>query len=499
MSIPGLGAEVAETASGVTSVTVPQYSEWRFEVPFKMQLKLKIVQGLGEIFGTELPDKVELTFLGVKYALYTPTGCTLEYKTTSTVNAMTNEDDELVEYISDETAMNEYTNLHFALESFRQEVGDYNLVNSALKLDLNSNFNNIAKLPTPTKVKSGPKVLILGSVSSGKSSLAKLLVSYAVKMNSTPILVNLNPKDGVFSLPGSLTATPISDSLDLDSYNGYGSSTTSGSTFHNPKQPIVKNFGMTNFEDNIDFFNYQISKLGVAVLSRLQQDILVNNSGIIIDTPPLNMKHFNIIENIISDFEVDNLIIIGNEKLSIDLKKKFKHKIDSNQLNIIKISKSSGVVERDEAFLTRSQEACIKEYFNGTSKSRLSPFKTEINLLDLVIYKTALTTDINSILSFLPSGDSYENDENKLESNPLDKYYQLLTSPNSSNLDNSIVAISQLIQNNHQPRDVLNSSILGYVHISKTDNERKKLKILLPFPVAFPRNVLFSTSIGYIE
>ena len=57
----------------------------------------------------------------------------------------------------------------------------------------------------------GPRVLIIGSKSSGKTSILKTLVSYANKMNNTPILINLQPRDGVFALPGSLTATPISD------------------------------------------------------------------------------------------------------------------------------------------------------------------------------------------------------------------------------------------------------------------------------------------------
>lgn len=489
MSIPGLGVEVSledtTVSKTVNQVVVPQGSEWRFEVPFKLILKLKVVKGVGEIFGTELPNNIEQSFLGVKYALYAPLdeGCVVEYTTAANpANSMTNEDDELVEYLSDETSMKEYINLHFGLESLRQEATDNNILN-------------------PGNLKTGPKVLIIGNDFSGKSSLAKILCSYAVKMNSTPVLVNLNPRDGVFSLPGSLTATPISDSLDLESYNGYGSSTTSGSLFHNPKQPIVKNFGMLDFEKNIDHFNFQISKLGVTVLSRLEEDINIRNGGIIIDTPQLNMKHFNIIENIISDFEVNILLVVGNEKLSIDLKKKFKHKLESNQLNILKVPRSGGVVEWDESYIIRAHEACIKEYFNGTLKSRLSPFKTEIDLRDLTIYKTALTADVNSVLSFLLSGDSYDNDgeESKLESNPIEKYYSLLTDPNSSNLDNSIVAISHLPQTNHQPKDILNSSVLGYVHISRVDNEKKKIKILLPFPGAFPRNVLLSTSIGFIE
>lgn len=40
---------------------------------------------------------------------------------------------------------------------------------------------------------------------------------------------------------------------------------------------------------------------------------------------------------------------------------------------------------------------------------------------------------------------------------------------------------------------------MGYVHVSKFDDDKKRLKILLPFPGAFPKNVLISTNIGYSE
>jgi len=491
MSIPGLGVDVnvgmedVSSAKPAVRVTIPQGSEWRFEVPFKSILNIKVVEGVGEIFGTELPNNVDLQFSGAKYAVYAPldAGCVLEYTTyANPTNTMTSEDDELVEYISEETAMNNYINLHLALDSMRQEAGDNNILN-------------------PGSLKVGPKVLIIGNKSCGKSTLAKILVSYAVKTDNVPILVNLNPRDGVFSLPGSLTATPISDRLDVESVNGYGFSTTSGSLFHNPKQPIVKNYGFTEIQQNVEHYKYQISKLGVAVLSRMEEDLSIRNAGFIIDTPSLGIKDFNVIENIVSDFEVNVIVVMGNERLSIDLKKKFKHKLESSQLNILKVRTSGGVVELDEGFIRRTQEATIKEYFNGTLKARLSPFKTEIDSRDLVIYKTVLASDINSTLSFLPAGDSYEVDTttDKLESNILDKYYSLLAEPSSSNLDNSIVAISHLPQNSKQPKDLLNSSILGYVHVSKVDEEKGKLKILLPFPGAFPRNVLLATNIGFTE
>lgn len=475
----------SETGSkGLVEVAIPEGSEWRIEVPHKTILKFKVTEGVAEIFGTELPINVELQISGTKTMVYAPIsgGAKLVYETFKNKTVMSNESEEIVEYLSNDSVMANYINLHLVVEAMRQQVSDNNILN-------------------PTELQLGPRVLIVGNGNSGKTSLAKLLSAYAIKLDSTPVLVNLNPRDGVFSLPGSLTATPISDSLDVELANGWGFTTTSGSLFHNPKQPIVKNYGFVDVNENLDLYKYQVSKLGVTVLSRLEEDIACRNGGVIIDTPALGIKDFTVIENIVSDFEVNLIVVLGNERLMIDLKKRFKHK---SALQIVKVPKSEGLVEVDEAFIRRTQEESIKEYFNGNYKTRLSPFKTDIDVNDHTIYKCVLSLDVNSALSFLPAGDSYtvaedEGDDKDKAEDELNKYYTLLSEPSSSNLDNSILAITQLPLTHKLGRELLNTSILGYVHVSKFDDAKGKIKVLLPFPGGFPRNMLISTNIGFNE
>ena len=74
-------------------------------------------------------------------------------------------------YVAGETPMTSYVNLHFTLEKFRQLAEDAQ-----------------AK---------GPRVLILGSEDAGKTSLAKILVGYAVRQGRSPVLVGLDPKQVV--------------------------------------------------------------------------------------------------------------------------------------------------------------------------------------------------------------------------------------------------------------------------------------------------------------
>ncbi|KAG5418119.1 CLP1 [Candida metapsilosis] len=467
MSIPGLGAGTTYE-DGLKTVSIPQGSEWRIEIPMKQILKFKVTEGILEINGTELPNNVELQLTGTKCSIYSPKQeSKLEYNLVQNHDMSMYEDDDFTEYVSSETNMDSVLNLHMYIESRRQVAADHNVSNEEPML--------------------GPRVMVLGGKHSGKSTLVKTLVSYAVKMNHCPILVNLNPQDGVFALPGSISATAINDSLDVESCNGYGlTTTTTGGGLS--KQPIVKNYGFTSVKENLDLFKYQISQLGITVVSRLEQDPQCRDSGIIVDTPPLGIKDYPVIESIISDFRIDLVVVLGNEKLTIDLKKKLSHK---SNLQIVKLNKSPGVVEVSDKFIRMSQEATIKEYFNGNYKTRLSPFKTDIDATGLQIYK-AVKDSVS--LSFLPAGDDFERED---EDNDLSKYYSAID-PSASNVDNSIIVVTHL-QSTNPGKDLLNSSVLGYIHVSKFDDEKKKLKVLLPFPGVFPRNVLISTDIGYNE
>lgn len=71
----------------------------------------------------------------------------------------------------------------------------------------------------------------------------------------------------------------------------------------------------------------------------------------------------------------------------------------------------------------------------------------------------------------------FERDENSKEEDEDDKelakYYKIFDEPNSSNLDNSIIAITHLSNNDKKiGRDLLNTSVMGYVHVSKFDDDK---------------------------
>jgi len=154
--------------------------------------------------------------------------------------------------------MVEYANVHFALETMRQEA--------------------------KAAGKDGPRVLILGPENAGKTSLAKILTSYATKAGRQPIVVNLDPAEGMLSVPGTLTATAFRTMIDIE--EGWGSSPISGPSPIPVKLPLVYFYPMQNpLDADGSVYKPILSRLALSVMGRMAEDDDARESGIIVDTP----------------------------------------------------------------------------------------------------------------------------------------------------------------------------------------------------------------------
>lgn len=163
-----------------------------------------------------------------------------------------------VEYMAEETPMVEYANVHFALEGMREEA--------------------------KAAGRDGPRVLILGPEDAGKTSLAKILTGYALKMGRQPLVANLDPSEGMLSVPGALTATAFRTMVDVE--QGWGSSPMSGPSPVPVKLPLVYFYGLPNPLDG-DGVLYKsiITRLALAVTGRMAEDEESREAGVIIDAP----------------------------------------------------------------------------------------------------------------------------------------------------------------------------------------------------------------------
>jgi polyribonucleotide 5'-hydroxyl-kinase len=89
-------------------------------------------------------------------------------------------------------------------------------------------------------------------------------------MGERVTVVNMNPKEGLLSLPGTLTASTFSTILDVE--DGWGSSPTTGPSGVPVKLPLVYYLGLENPEQNTKLYKKIVSRMALAVNSRLQED-----------------------------------------------------------------------------------------------------------------------------------------------------------------------------------------------------------------------------------
>jgi polyribonucleotide 5'-hydroxyl-kinase len=207
----------------------------------------KLVSGTAEIFGTEIVTEQTYTFVGTKAAIFTYHGATISVRGSAAVS-----------YVAEDTPMMSYANLHFTLEKLRQQSED--------------------------SQSQGPRILLLGSEDAGKTSLTKILTGYAVRQGRKPIVIGLDPKQvtppstrlltriiqSMLSVPGTLTAACISTTLDVE--EGFGSSTIQGYAQIPTKVPLVYYYGHQSPMENLTLYKKLVSRLALAVTSRLDED-----------------------------------------------------------------------------------------------------------------------------------------------------------------------------------------------------------------------------------
>ena len=146
-------------------------SELRCEVSETEPLYLRLVEGSAELHGIEIPLDKEFAFIDDNFAVFTWYGCVIE--TTGGKSL----------YTSDSTPMVSYVNTHIQLEAMRDVA-----------------------LGTQ---QDGPSVLIVGPPDSGKSTMARILLAYAARLDRHPVFVDLDAGQSSIGIPGCIGAMPV--------------------------------------------------------------------------------------------------------------------------------------------------------------------------------------------------------------------------------------------------------------------------------------------------
>lgn len=130
----------------------------------------------------------------------------------------------------------------------------------------------------------GPRVLVMGEKSTGKTTLVKTLTSYATRQGYQPLVLNMDPEEGMLSLPGTLSAAVFATIMDVEATDGWGGTPTSGPSSVPVKLPLVYYFGKRSPKEQPEFYKELTSRMAGTASGRLSEDADVRRSGVIIDT-----------------------------------------------------------------------------------------------------------------------------------------------------------------------------------------------------------------------
>ncbi|KAG0252138.1 Cleavage polyadenylation factor subunit clp1 [Actinomortierella ambigua] len=445
-------------------------SELRLEIDFNTKVRVRLLSGTGEIFGAELGTGVDYEFSGRKIAIFTWHGCKLLVQGTCSV-----------EYLAEETPMVSYLNTHYALEQRRVKATREN--------------------------GHGPRVMIVGPTDVGKTSLCRMLLSWALRQDRQPIYVDLDCSEGSITMPGCLTATPLTEQIDIE--EGFGSSATSAPTAGSAIMPLAYYFGYPNPKENLKLYEMLVSRLAKSVSRRLDEDEAARRSGIVIDTTGLidHTAGYDIIAHCIKSFRVDVIIVLGHERLYSDMvrlhgkpgggagqqqQQQQQHQQGAARpIAVMKLSKSGGVVERDAAFRRQTQNQKIREYFYGTTKSELAPFSTMVHFHDVEILRVGEGSLAPT--SALPIG----------EDRKVSETHVVQVDASGDLLLHSVLAVSNAnqtkLETDKDEREVLESSLAGFVYVSEVNEARKRMTVLAPCPGRIPKRIWWMGSLKWAE
>lgn len=489
-------SDLPAEATDATRHVLEAEEELRLEVPFlgtkqETQCTLTIVKGSCELWGVELAlNKSYVLDGGFKAALFTWHGCV--------VDVVCEHLD--ISYTSQETAANvAYVNTHAQLEAMRDEAMVSNTV--------------------------GPRVLVVGPSESGKSSLAKVLVSYATKLGRTPLWVDLDPNDNAISVPGTLAAVPMAgESVGVEPFATGG--IPIGTT------PLVLFHGSTTLQPEL--FKAQVTALAAKTQQRFENpqsasaagddannsanattsnSNIERSSGIIVNTNGwIQDEGFQLLLHTVDVMNINVILIMGHDRLYSLMTNHFKKNPVDAPPKIIKLPRSGGTVSREPAFLRQARSRSMKRYFYGdlveppqapagsssaqaaaaslTRVPQLTPFLNQIQFNTVTLYKLSA---ISLSSSLLPVAQQQSTDSIQVQQVEL-----------SEALQHALLAVCHPLavaayQQSGRARDLYESGVAGFCAVERVIMDTDTVHLLCPCAGSLPSQTFLVGDITWME
>ncbi|XP_019156851.1 PREDICTED: protein CLP1 homolog [Ipomoea nil] len=422
-------------SSNVRQEKVDKECELRIEVSPDTPLRLRVLNGTAEIFGTELPPGIWLTFPPrLKFAVFTWYGATIEMDGPTET-----------EYTADETPMISYVNVHAVLDARRHRA---------------------KASASDSDTYQGPRVIVVGPTDSGKSTLSRMLLSWAAKLGWKPTFVDLDIGQGSITLPGCIAATPIE--LPIDPVEGIPL-----------EMPLVYFFGHVTPSANVDLYKVLVKELAQTLEKQFSGNAESRAAGMVINTMGwIEGVGYELLLHAIDTFNATVVLVLGQEKLWSMLNYALKSKAN---VDVVKLQKSGGVVSRNAKVRQKSRGYRIREYFYGPSND-LSPHSNIANFSDLSIFR--IGGGPQAPRSALPIGAEPAADPARLV--PV-------------NINRDLLHLVLAVSYAKEPDQIISSNVAGFIYITDIDIQRKKITYLAPCAGELPSKNLIVGTLAWIE
>lgn len=408
--------------------------EWKLQkqeelrVEAKGKITIRMTRGTAEVFGMELPEGKEQSFEKCKFAVFTWGGCDI------TVTGACE-----VCYKSEETPMVSYINTHAALQKLRehaQALGERGR---------------------------GPVVMVVGPKDSGKSTLCRMLLSYAVRVGWKPTFVDLDVGQNSISGPGAIAASPVEEPVGILS------------EWKN-RAPIAYFYGHTAASQHVAIYKKLCERLAAAVKERCDAIPIARHSGVVINTCGwVDAGGRDLIVDLAKSFKVNVILVVGQEKLYNELQTS----ADIKELGttVIKLNKSPGVVSRLPAARRDVRNTMFREYFYGTAGD-LCPHEVKVPFHEIMIYRVGGT--LRAPTSALPIGQKSLLDPNRCVKVDI-----------TSDLKHCVLGVSHATKAD----ELLTTNVAGFVLVKDVDVQGQRLTVLAPAAGKLPfRFLLFGST-----
>ncbi len=456
MSLANAAALAGPTAADEaepTIYTLEADEELRIEVG-STPVEVSLLFGTCEVFGTEIVKDMAYKVRDTAIAFYTFHGCQL-----SVVGQP------LSAYVSSECPVRIYANVHAELDKMRRnaaramptvtlpaspladdaavkpdttkvEGSDESLesvaVAAASAASAASSSTSAAGSAPPRMVtipspdSAGPRVLVVGGPSVGKSTLCRTLASYAVRSGWKPTFVDLDTADNALVPPGAIAATSIEQPIGCDGVL----------TSYDLNSPVSFFLGHPQASDNAHLWRRIVTRLARSVDARIgegytvavdelrarqrargasasaaagadalaalaavptdavpQQSVpplseerrRVRASGLIINMPTVvGAIDVSYVAHVASAFRVDVVLVLDNERLAAALKQDPVF----TDIALAQLPKSGGVVALDDSGRDARQLRRIQQYFYGPNGD-YAPYAITFPVSQVSVFSTA--------------------------------------------------------------------------------------------------------------